>query len=120
MSLSDLTTRALQVWQSVPTLDVDDEPTFDSFNQPITELEEEPTVTMGRIDPVSDREGISVEGTRAIVSLFDCILDEPLAVNERDTIIDDESGVYDVLSAQIVDDATGPHHTELILELITA
>lgn len=119
MSLSDLTTRDLQLWRNTQPIDAGTGlPQVDSFNQPVFELVLYDVVS-GRIVPVSDRVGVQAEGTRAIVSLYDCILDEPIELSERDTVIDDESGVYEVLEAAVADDMTGPHHTELVLEQVT-
>lgn len=115
MSLSDLVNRDLQLWRSVAT------GTRDGMNQPTTELQLVDVVS-GRIVPATDREGVTAEGTRAIVSTYDCILDEPIEVSVRDTIIDDGAGggVYEVDQSAIADDFSGPHHTELVLTKVSA
>ena len=115
MSLSDLVNRDLQVWRNVEQV------ARDGMNQPTYELELVEVVS-GRIVPMSDREGEGVEGTRAIVSSYDCILDEPIEVSERDSIVDDGpgGGVYEVDQSAIADDFSGPHHTELVLTKVSA
>ena len=122
MSLSDLVNRDLQLWRNDQPIDpLTLLPQVDSFGQPVFELALIGVVS-GRIVPMSDREGTSAEGTRAIVSQYDCILDEPIEVNERDTIVDDGEGggIYEVDQSAIADDFSGPHHTELVLTKVTA
>lgn len=113
---------ALQLWQSVPVLDVGGDPTYDGFNEPITELELVDAV-QGRVFALSTFEQrFAVEGTRAIVKRYRAVVEyrADLTIDERSTIIDDASGVYDVLAVDLARDATGPHHYELQLEKVSA
>lgn len=92
----------------------------DAFNQPTytTELVD---VVRGRVFSLSTLEQrFSVEGTRAIVKQYRAQLEYRTDVDERSTIIDDASGVYDVLEVSVARDSMGPHHLELRLEKVSA
>jgi hypothetical protein len=106
----------LQLWR-------DDETSRDSFNQPVL-TPELVDVVRGRVFALSTFEQRqAIEGTRAVVKRWRVALTYSAAIaavlDERCTIIDDASGVYEVLEVTLARDAIGPHHFELVVEKVS-
>jgi hypothetical protein len=117
VSLDALLVDDLQLWR-------DTETGRDAFNQPIvsTALVD---VALGRVFTLSTIEQrFSVEGTRAIVKQYRAIVEYRAelesVLDERTTIVDDDSGVYDVLEVHPARGFAEPHHFELRLEKVSA
>ena len=103
----------LQLWRDVET-------GRDGFNQPTYELELV-DVVRGRVFSQSTMEQrFNPEGTRSTIKLYRATLELTDSLDEATTIVDDSSGVYDVLEVNVARDAAGPHHIEALIEKVSA
>lgn len=113
MSYDALLLDDLQLWRDVKTGE-------DGFGQPIYELQLV-DVARGRVFSQSTIEQrFNPEGSRSTVKLYRISLEPRADVDESTTIIDDSSGVYDVLEVNRARGATTLHHLELLAEKVSA
>lgn len=113
MSYDSLLLDDLQLWRDVET-------GRDDFNQPEYELQLV-DVVRGRVFAQGTLEQrFTPEGTRSTIKAYRITLEHREDVDESSTIVDDASGVYDVLEVNRARDAAGPHHLELLVEKVSA
>lgn len=116
MTFTSLLNRTVQVWRTADLTDPD--VPVDEGGYPVEDWQLIEVELAARITPVSDREGITVDATAAVIETF-AIATDLSDITERDRLVDDASGVYRVDQVHRQDDAYGPHHLELLATKLT-